>query len=222
MDNRILAKFYNYINVADKSKSIYPKIYYFIKTYAFRFIYEYISNENFPYEERMKIIALYNAFREEKENDPISQEKVTKEEYDQFLEFFFSKMDFCNLDMLYVSKDMLEIILCFGSLDKLSIDRMQYFNKKIAIMSSNKAETQNTSPMNNINLEKTAIPEDIAQAMSQYNLPVSKTDLLAYGHYVNEIISIINSANCDLDIGGFNIAKAKMEAALYYLTQITP
>lgn len=222
MDNRSLAKFYNYINVADKSKEIYPKIYYYIKTYAFRFIYELISNENFPYDERMKIITLYNAFREEEENNPISQAKITKEEYDQFLEFFFSKMDFCNLDMLYVSKDMLEIMLCFGSLDKLAVDRMQYFNKKIAIMSSGKAEQQSMAPASNINLEKTNIPEGIAQTMNEYALPVSKTDLLTYGRYVNEIVNIINSANSDIDIGGFNIARSKMEAALYYLSQISP
>ena len=117
---------------------------------------------------------------------------------------------------------MLEIMLCFGSLDKLAVDRMQYFNKKIAIMSSGKAEQQSMAPASNINLEKTNIPEGIAQTMNEYALPVSKTDLLTYGRYVNEIVNIINSANSDIDIGGFNIARSKMEAALYYLSQISP
>ena len=105
MDNRILAKFYNYINVADKSKAIYPKIYYYIKTYAFRFIYELISNENFPYEERMKIITLYNADRDEEENDPISQEKVTKEEYDHI------RMRLKNTKIITLINDFLLLIM---------------------------------------------------------------------------------------------------------------
>ena len=48
MDNRILAKFYNYINVADKSKALYPKIYYYIKTYKF-FISSFIFKIHLNY-----------------------------------------------------------------------------------------------------------------------------------------------------------------------------
>ena len=44
MENRILGKFYNYLNIADKTKQLYPKIYYFIKSLAFSSIYVILSD----------------------------------------------------------------------------------------------------------------------------------------------------------------------------------
>lgn len=222
MENRILGKFYNYLNIADKTKQLYPKIYYFIKSLAFSSIYVILSdvdsNETSKVNlvERAKIFELYKAFKKESEADPVSKETVTKEDYDIFLEFFFAKMDFGNLEQVYTSRDMLELSITFGQLDKLSLDRMYYFNKKIASMTSTKSDLQNKIYQFDIK----NLSDSIIRTMSNFPNPITKTDVNNYSKYVNEIIKMIQSANNDIDIGGFNGARSKIEAALYYLTQI--
>lgn len=224
MENRILGKFYNYLNIADKTRQLYPKIYYFIKNFAFSSIYVVLSDvdstevNKINMVDRATIFELYKTFKKESEADPISKESVTKEDYNIFLEFFFTKMDFGNLDQIYVSRDMLELSITFGQLDKLSLDRMYYFNKKIASMTSTKVDLEKK----NYQLDKKTFPDAIVRVMSNFPNPISKTDVNNYSNYVNEIIKMIQSANNDIDIGGFNGARSKIEAALYYLTQIKP
>ena len=130
MEKRI-KRFYNFLTVADKYTGNLKQIYFFIKKNAFQEIYEYLSDPSFRESERGKITELFNSYSKElaaAKNENINTD-VTKEELSNFLETFFSKMDFNNLEMLLVSKDMLELLLTFGPMDDLTARRMEYFKR---------------------------------------------------------------------------------------------
>ena len=209
MDKRGLIKFYNYLNVADGIKQQFPNIYFFLKSYAFRNILE--SPKSLSPNDHQKINQMYINYTDELNSQEQAPESVTKEDYNNFLESFFNRMDFNDLNMCYISRDMLEVSLTFGMLDDLSTRRMKYFVDRIA------SKIQNIKTFNTIKKE---IPQSISGRMEKYKLPISKNDPL-FKQYINDIVSLLNEVNSDIDMGTCRDIKEKMEAALVYLSSIS-
>ena len=122
-------------------------------------------------------------------------------------------MDFNNLEMLHVSKDMLELLLTFGPMDDLTARRMEYFNNRISILENKKNITESEG------FNYNNIPESIKEQMKNFNLPI-EINSDSYQNYEANLISIIESANEDLEFGKYTDSLAKLESALYYLIQI--
>ena len=214
MEKRI-KRFYNFLTVADKYTGNLKQIYFFIKKNAFQEIYEHLSDPSFRESERGKITELFNSYSKElaaAKNENINTD-VTKEELSNFLETFFSKMDFNNLEMLNVSKDMLELLLIFGPMDDLTAKRMDYFNKKISTMQIQKVKSEREGfNFNNI-------PDNIKDQMKGFNIPIDMNNE-NYESYKSNLINIIESANDDLEFGKYSDSLEKLESVLYYLIQI--
>ena len=122
-------------------------------------------------------------------------------------------MDFNNLEMLLVSKDMLELLLTFGPMDDLTARRMEYFNNRISILDNKKNISENEG------FNYNSIPQSVKEKMKNFNLPIDINND-SYQKYEANLISIIESANEDLEFGKYNDSLEKLESALYYLIQI--
>ena len=210
-----IKRFYNYLTVADKYTGDLKSIYFFIKKNAFQEIYEQLSEPNFKESEKGKITDLYDNYSKELEHAKSENmyNEVTKDELANFLETFFSKMDFNNLEMLNVSKDMLELLLIFGPMDDLTAKRMDYFNKKISTMQIQKVKSEREGfNFNNI-------PDSIKDQMKGFNIPIDMNNE-NYESYKSNLINIIESANDDLEFGKYSDSLEKLESVLYYLIQI--
>ena len=212
MEKRIIVKFYNYIQEADKIKNENIDIYFFIKSIAFRSIYSFISLEIFPNEEKKKIQTLYTTYKLEKDSYQSKNKlnEVKKEEFQKYLESFFSKMDFKNLDNLYLSRDMLELLLKFGPLDDLTVKRLQYLNNHISTLSIKKEEKKFN--YNDIN-------ENLKNSMSEFNFPISNKNL-NFKKFEDIIISTIENSSFDIECGNYEEGKNLLESVLYYLINV--
>jgi len=212
MEKRIIVKFYNYIQEADKIKNQNIDIYFFIKSIAFRSIYSFISLEIFPNEEKKKIKTLYTTYKNEKDSFQSKNKlnEIKKEEFQKYLESFFSKMDFKNLDNLYLSRDMLELLLKFGPLDDLTIKRLEYLNNHISILTIKKDEKKFN--YNDIN-------ENLKNSMSEFNFPIS-TKNLGFKKFEDNIINAIESSSFELECGNYEEGKNLLESVLYYLVNV--
>ena len=212
MEKRIIVKFYNYIQEADKIKNENIDIYFFIKSIAFNSIYSFISLEIFPKEEKKKIQTLYTTYKLEKDSYQSKNKlnEVKKEEFQKYLESFFSKMDFKNLDNLYLSRDMLELLLKFGPLDDLTVKRLQYLNNHISTLSIKKEEKKFN--YNDIN-------ENLKNSMSEFNFPISNKNL-NFKKFEDIIISTIENSSFDIECGNYEEGKNLLESVLYYLINV--
>ena len=212
MEKRIIVKFYNYIQEADKIKNQNIDIYFFIKSIAFRSIYSFISLEIFPDEEKKKIKTLYSTYKNEKDSYQSKNKlnEIKREEFQKYLESFFSKMDFNNLDNLYLSRDMLELLLKFGPLDDLPIKRLQYLNNHISTSTIKKEEKEFN--YNDIN-------ENLKNNMSEFNFPISNKNL-GFKKFEENIISAIESSSFELEGGNYEEGKNLLESVLYYLVNV--
>ena len=212
MEKRIIVKFYNYIQEADKIKNQNIDIYFFIKSIAFRSIYSFISLEIFPDEEKKKIKTLYSTYKNEKDSYQSKNKlnEIKREEFQKYLESFFSKMDFNNLDNLYLSRDMLELLLKFGPLDDLTIKRLQYLNNHISTSTIKKEEKKFN--YNDIN-------ENLKNSMSEFNFPISNKNL-GFKKFEENIISAIESSSFELEGGNYEEGKNLLESVLYYLVNV--
>jgi hypothetical protein len=212
MEKRIIVKFYNYIQEADKIKNENIDIYFFIKSIAFNSIYSFISLEIFPKEEKKKIQTLYTTYKTEKDSYQSKNKlnEIKKEEFQKYLESFFSKMDFKNLDNLYLSRDMLELLLKFGPLDDLTVKRLQYLNNHISTLSIKKEEKKFN--YNDIN-------ENLKNSMSEFNFPISNKNL-NFKKFEDIIISTIENSSFDIECGNYEEGKNLLESVLYYLINV--
>ena len=212
MEKRIIVKFYNYIQEADKIKNENIDIYFFIKSIAFNSIYSFISLEIFPKEEKKKIQTLYTTYKTEKDSYQSKNKlnEIKKEEFQKYLESFFSKMDFKNLDNLYLSRDMLELLLKFGPLDDLTVKRLQYLNNHISTLSIKKEEKKFN--YNDIN-------ENLKNSMSEFNFPISNKNL-GFKKFEENIISAIENSSFELEGGNYEEGKNLLESVLYYLVNV--
>ena len=212
MEKRIILKFYNYIAEADKIKSQNIDIYFFIKSIAFQSIYSFISLEIFPIDEKKKIQSLYSIFKTEKENFQSKSKlnEINRENLQNFLESFFSKMDFNNLDNLFLSRDMLELLLKFGQLDDLTTKRLQYLNNKISALKIKNEEKK--FGYNDIN-------ENMKNNMSEFNFPISNKNG-NFKKFEDNIINAIENSSFEIEGGNFDDAKNLLESVLYYLINV--
>jgi hypothetical protein len=212
MEKRIIVKFYNYIQEADKIKNENIDIYFFIKSIAFNSIYSFISLEIFPKEEKKKIQTLYTTYKTEKDSYQSKNKlnEIKKEEFQKYLESFFSKMDFKNLDNLYLSRDMLELLLKFGPLDDLTVKRLQYLNNHISTLTIKKEEKKFN--YNDIN-------ENLKNSMSEFNFPISNKNL-NFKKFEDIIISTIENSSFDIECGNYEEGKNLLESVLYYLINV--
>jgi hypothetical protein len=124
-EQRNAQQLYNYIGVANNIKNMSLNVYFFLKNYAFN----KAINMKLPQSENKKINDLMNHFYNELRNSGWDSRKMSLNEYNSFLEYFYSTMDFNTIDLnnLFLCRDLLEVI----PLDDLGKQRMEYFNKKI-------------------------------------------------------------------------------------------
>ena len=126
MDHRL---FLRYNKFADSYKFGQPNIYYFLKDCGFQRIYKANGNR-FPNPESQNMC---NSFQAEMQQAQWQRNKMTKDEYNRFLEDFFKKMDFNTIDLetCEILKLITENLGIFGKFDDLTNKRIVYFNKKI-------------------------------------------------------------------------------------------
>ena len=124
-EERNAQQLYNYIGVANNIKHMSLNVYFFLKNYAFN----KAINMKLPQSENKKINDLMNLFYNELRSTGWDSRRMSLNEYNSFLEYFYSTMDFNTIDLnnLFLCKDLLEVI----PLDDLGKQRMEYFNKKI-------------------------------------------------------------------------------------------
>ncbi len=127
--------FLRYNKYADNYKMMQPNLYFFLKDCGFQRIHKVYGNR-FPNPECQNMC---NAFQIEMQRAQWSRKKMRKEEYQKFLEEFFKKMDFNNIDLetLELSKLITENLGIFGGFDDLTSKRILYFNKKIDALKKN-------------------------------------------------------------------------------------
>jgi glycyl-tRNA synthetase alpha subunit len=119
-------------------------------------------------------------------------------------------MDFNNLDNLYLSRDMLELLLKFGPLDDLTIKRLQYLNNHISTSTIKKEEKEFN--YNDIN-------ENLKNNMSEFNFPISNKNL-GFKKFEENIISAIENSSFELEGGNYEEGKNLLESVLYYLVNV--
>mgnify|MGYP006916264956 FL=1 len=130
------------LRFADSYKIDKPNIYYFVKHCTFQRILN--SNGNrFP---NMDSQYMYNAFQMEINQAQWKLNNIQKQEYHQFLEEFFKKLDFNKVDLetCEILKALTENMGIFGNFDQLTGKRIEYFNDKI--------KKYKTNPQNTINV----------------------------------------------------------------------
>ena len=144
-EQRNAQQLYNYIGVANNIKNMSLNVYFFLKNYAFN----KAINMKLPQSENKKINDLMNHFYNELRNSGWDSRKMSLNEYNSFLEYFYSTMDFNTIDLnnLFLCRDLLEVI----PLDDLGKQRMEYFNKKIE-----KFKTENNDNHENQNNNNTS------------------------------------------------------------------
>lgn len=114
-------RFFNYLQISNAVKSTDPEISFFIKAYAFRQAYDLISSNKASQDTFHNFSSLYFVFK--KEVAFYDESKMTKELFAKFLEKYYLKLEFKTLDVLYRSRDLLEIMHSFGPFDELTTRR---------------------------------------------------------------------------------------------------
>ena len=146
-EERNAQQLYNYIGVANKFKKMSLNIYFFLKNYAFN----KAMNIKLSPKDNKKINDLMKYFYEELRKSGWDSKKMSIKEYQSFLEYFYSKMDFNNIDLnhLFICKDLLQVI----PLDDLGKQRIEYFNKKIeGFKNRKKSDNVNNQNIKNIDI----------------------------------------------------------------------
>ena len=143
-------KLFNYIGVANSIKDKYINIYYFLKYYAF----SKSLKLKLPPSDEKKIIQFMKFFNEELKNAKWDIKHFKSIQYQQFLENFYSKKNFQNINLndLLLCRDLLEII----PLDELGKKRMKYFDKILEKFQKdiNRSQIQNKENQNESNINK--------------------------------------------------------------------
>ena len=146
-EERNAQQLYNYIGVANNFKKMSLNIYFFLKNYAFN----KAMNIKLSPKDNKKINDLMKYFYEELRKSGWDSKKMSIKEYQSFLEYFYSKMDFNNIDLnhLFICKDLLQVI----PLDDLGKQRIEYFNKKIeGFKNRKKSDNVNNQNIKNIDI----------------------------------------------------------------------
>ena len=123
------------IQFADAYKTSKPNIYFFLKDCAIQRIYKENGNR-FPTPDSQNIC---NQFQMEMQQTQWQRNKISKGEYQEFLEGLFKKVDFSRIDLesYKILKALTENIGIFGNFDQLTGQRIDYINQKIQKLMSN-------------------------------------------------------------------------------------
>ena len=127
--------FLKYLKFSDNFKIQKPNIYFFTKDCMFQRIYK-VNGNRFPTPDSQNMC---NMFQMEMKQSNWKRNNMLKNEYQQFLEELFKKVDFHTIDLesCEILKALTENIGIFGPFDNLTNERIKYFNKKIQAFKSN-------------------------------------------------------------------------------------
>ncbi len=132
------------IKFADYYRTTKTNIYFFIKDCLFQRIFKVYGNR-FPSSDCQN---LFNIFQMEMKQSQWKRNNISKQEYQQYLEELFKKVDFHTIDYesCEILKALTEIVGIFGAFDDLTNQRVKYFNNKISAFKQNpKQNTKTTS-----------------------------------------------------------------------------
>ena len=232
-----IRKFNDLINISNNYKSNY-KIYMFLKDCAFRSIFTVFQSGNLSEQEKQSVQNNYSQFQIEVGQYNWTFNSMTLNEYQQFLNEFYSKINFniADLNTIILSKELTENLSFFGNYDDLTQRRLEFFTRKINeemkknipqynyqqqnYSNNNMNQSMNINnnigefyePKNNNNY----IPELVNPV---FNLPMRRND----PNFINlkaAIEDLIENATQELDYHKVDMARKNLEAAAYYVNNI--
>jgi hypothetical protein len=232
-----IRKFNDLINISNNYKSNY-KIYMFLKDCAFRSIFTDFQSGNLSEQEKQYVQNNYSQFQIEVGQYNWTFNSMTLNEYQQFLNEFYSKINFniADLNTIILSKELTENLSFFGNYDDLTKRRLDFFTGKINeemkknipqynyqqqnYSNNNMNQSMNINnnigefyePKNNNNY----IPELVNPV---FNLPMKRND----PNFINlkaAIEDLIENATQELDYHKVDMARKNLEAAAYYVNNI--
>jgi hypothetical protein len=232
-----IRKFNDLINISNNYKSNY-KIYMFLKDCAFRSIFTVFQSGNLSEQEKQYVQNNYSQFQIEVGQYNWTFNSMTLNEYQQFLNEFYSKINFniADLNTIILSKELTENLSFFGNYDDLTQRRLEFFTRKINeemkknipqynyqqqnYSNNNMNQSMNINnnigefyePKNNNNY----IPELVNPV---FNLPMRRND----PNFINlkaAIEDLIENATQELDYHKVDMARKNLEAAAYYVNNI--
>ena len=232
-----IRKFNDLINISNNYKSNY-KIYMFLKDCAFRSIFTVFQSGNLSEQEKQYVQNNYSQFQIEVGQYNWTFNSMTLNEYQQFLNEFYSKINFniADLNIIILSKELTENLSFFGNYDDLTQRRLEFFTIKINeemkknipqynyqqqnYSNNNMNQSMNINnnigefyePKNNNNY----IPELVNPV---FNLPMRRND----PNFINlkaAIEDLIENATQELDYHKVDMARKNLEAAAYYINNI--
>ena len=232
-----IRKFNDLINISNNYKSNY-KIYMFLKDCAFRSIFTDFQKGNLSEQEKQYVQNNYSQFQIEVGQYNWTFNSMTLNEYQQFLNEFYSKINFniADLNTIILSKELTENLSFFGNYDDLTKRRLEFFTRKINeemkknipqynyqqqnYSNNNMNQSMNINnnigefyePKNNNNY----IPELVNPV---FNLPMRRND----PNFINlkaAIEDLIENATQELDYHKVDMARKNLEAAAYYINNI--
>jgi len=121
--------FNNYISVANQNKDN-MSLYFYIKNYCFRKMISLVTHDknSFLLYESQIIENDLKQFKAETQS--LSIPPLTKEQFCEFLERFYSTFNFdtCDIKVLEMCKDITEILSIYGPYDDLAKQRCNNIN----------------------------------------------------------------------------------------------
>ena len=131
MDYQLFVKCMRFADIYKMSNS---NIYFFLKDCAIQRIYKANGNR-FPTQDSQ---TMCNTFQMEMQQAQWQRNRVSKADYQAYLEEIFKKVDFNSIDLesCEILKVLTENTGIFGNFDQLTAKRIDYFNQKIQIQPS--------------------------------------------------------------------------------------
>lgn len=128
MASKNFESFNNYMMVANSNKNNFA-LYFYIKNYCFRKMISLVSHDKnsfFPNESQI-IENTLKQFKSETQSSSIPA--LTKEQYCEFLERFYSQFNFDTNDIktFELCKDITEILSIYGPYDDLAKQRSKFY-----------------------------------------------------------------------------------------------
>lgn len=124
MSTKNFQSFNNYIRVADSNKHNFS-LYFYIKNYCFRKMIGLVSHDknSFLPNESQIIETTLKEFKAETQS--LSIPPLTKEQFCEFLERFYSQCNFDSTDVntFEMCKDITEVLTIYGPYDDLAKQR---------------------------------------------------------------------------------------------------
>lgn len=139
MSTKNFQSFNNYITVADSNKDNLS-LYFYIKNYCFRKMIGLVSHDKKSFLPNESEI-IENTLREFKTNTQgFNVPQLTKEQFCEFLERFYSQFNFDSTDISTFEKckDITEILSIFGPYDDLAKQRSKFVLKLFNIIKFDK------------------------------------------------------------------------------------